>query len=350
MTESVLVLVPAAVFVLLHPAVRDLCDRHAVRDRLNPAPHAAPRRRDDADPVEFLQSVARAVRAGATAAQAVISAPAPSVAAALSQEMLREGAPLLHALQSGGPEMHTVAACVHHGTISATAIDHAVTLRRQERALDDEIRVATALSRRSAAMLTGLPFLLLCTGAAVSSSVRSTLQSPAVLLTIAAGAALNRAGHHWMSRTRRSVHAAVDASAVPMRILAGMAAHLHAGGTVLSAFERLAAHDTACAQVSLLLARGVPLTDALGPLMPVAPSLARVIIAGATDGLPLAPAVDTIVQDILTERAALARERTAELPARSTAPLVLLVLPSFLLLAVAPTALAAFRGLSAPRL
>jgi len=349
--ETVFVAAVCGVLVLLLPALWSACDGRAARVRLlpvSPGPHAAAVHTTDG--TVFLRQVARAVQAGAGTVQAIVSAPASSSAVAAAQQMLRSGAPLGTALRSDDPDLRTLATCIHHGTVSVPAVEHALESMRRERELSAGIRAGSAAARRSARVLTSVPFVLLALGAAASASVRSVLGTPAVMLAVVVGAGLNRAGLAWMTSTANGIAAAHESSARPGRIAAAVAAHLRAGGTLVSAFDRLSAWDHDCAQVSTRLAAGDPLPHALAPLSSAVPALVDALVSGTADGLPLVPAVDTVVRDLAAARAAIADEQLAELPVRGTAPLVLLVLPSFLLLSVAPIALDALRGLSTPPL
>ena len=184
----------------------------------------------------------------------------------------------------------------------------------------------------------------------MSNSVRGGLGTPSVLMAVVVGAAANRAGFRWMATAARAVTAEHARFERPLRIASDLAAHMRAGGTTTTAFEHLSAHDPACARIRVQLMNGAPLADALSPLRDIGPRLVDAIVSAHSDGLPLAPAIDTVIADMTNLRDAAVREMIAELPARVTTPLVLLVLPSFLLLAVAPLALAALRGLSLPRL
>lgn len=351
MAEAAAVLTALGVIAALLPSVWQACDRHALLSRLSPpVARAAPSQVRHTDPLVFLSQVARSLRAGATPAQAIIGAPASSAAVASAQEMLRTGKPLLTALGADSPELRTLSACLHHGSLSVPAIEHSMELLRDESRLSSDIRTATALSRRSARILTSVPFALLGCAAVVSASVRSALLSPVVIVMVMIGTVLNRAGLAWMSASARGVTAGHSRAAGPLAVAAAIAAHLRAGGTLVSAFERLAAHHGDCAEVHTLLSAGAPLSQALAPLHGSCPVLADALLACHADGLPVAPAVDAVIADAAAVRSAAVREMVAELPARGTAPLVLLVLPSFLLLAVIPLALAVFRGLQIPRL
>lgn len=349
MAETAALLASAGTLVGLLPLVWSACDRRAACGRFegNDSP-GIPVRQDFVDDITFLTLVARSVRAGATSAKAITDAPPPSPDVARAQSALREGAPLQQALDSGATALRTLAACVHHGVLSVDAIEHAVLLARNESQLRSDIRTALALTRRSALVLTSVPFVLLCLASLLSKSVREILVSPAAVAVVLVGTVINRAGLAWMSATARSVSTEHMRQDRLLSVASAIAAHLRAGGNMVSAFERLSPHDHGCAVVSSLLAQGESLRVSLDPLGPDLEPLVHVLTACHADGLPVAPAVDGLIDSVSAGRAAAVREMVAQLPARGTTPLVLLVLPSFLLLAVAPLALAVVHGLRFP--
>lgn len=351
MTDPVILPVALAVLAVVLPGVWRACDHRAATARFDSAAEepAAPVT-THADLDSFLRAVSRAARAGATAAGSVLAAPACSAAVSLAQEQLRAGAPFRRVLDPADTALRTVALCTHHGTVSADAVEHAVSVNAQEQSIRAEAHAAAAAARRSAHVLTLLPFGILMLGSAVSGPVRSALATPSALVAIAAGVVLNRAGRSWITRTTARMAAGLSSMDSALWVSSGIAAHLRAGGTLVSAVEQMSAWEPACAAAARGLAAGMPLADALGALDAAAPGLARGLVNGSNDGLPLAPVADAHVKSVLDARSAAARERVAELPVRNTAPLVLLVLPSFLLLAVTPVAIAALRGLSSPRL
>lgn len=350
MPELVGLLVATAICAAVLPFSWDVCDRRAASGRLaGPAADHIPAG-DYVDGPAFLAQVARNVRAGAGAAQAIMSARPCSPEVERAQQELRNGAPLGAALAVAAPETRTLVVCLHHGVLSVQALDHAMALDRQQQAHHADVRAALALARRSAVILTSVPFGLLATAALLSGSVRSALAAPVVAGAVLAGTVLNRAGFAWMSSVSRAVmrgHAQDDEA---LMIASGVSAHLRAGGTVVSAFGALSSHSAGCGAVASALASGAPFRTALEPLRRVCPDVVDTLVSCTVDGLPVAPALDTLIADTMAARTAAVRESVAELPARGTAPLVLLVLPSFLLVAVAPLALAALRGMSLPRI
>ena len=83
-------------------------------------------------------------------------------------------------------------------------------------------------------------------------------------------------------------------------------------------------------------------TDALG-----APAAAFVDSLATADryGLPIQPVLDRLADDIRTERRAAAERQARTLPVRLAFPLVTCILPSFVLLAIAPAVIGAISTL-----
>jgi tight adherence protein C len=92
---------------------------------------------------------------------------------------------------------------------------------------------------------------------------------------------------------------------------------------------------------AVALAAGQQLGAAAQPLL-------HVLVAGDRLGVPIAESLRRFVADLGLRRQLDAEARARRLPVRLSLPLVLLVLPAFGLLTVAPTLLAAFGGLGAP--
>ena len=349
MAEAAALAAAIAIAAALLPVVWFACDRHAAVGRLaardSPDPESPI---DFVDDIAFLMQVTRSVRAGATAAQAIVDASPPSRGVAAAQATLRKGAPLQKVLAGETPVFRTLLSCLHHGVLSVGALEHAIGLAQGEARLQSDIRTALALARRSARVLTLIPFALLALTALLSGAVRTVLLSPFVIVVVLVGAALNRAGYAWLSATARSVSTAHSTHDRLLDVASGVASHLRAGGTLASAFERLSVHDEGCATVCGRLASGESLRMSLTSLGPDLDSLSRALVACTSDGLPVAPAVDEVINDAIVRRSAEVGELIAALPARGTTPLVLLVLPSFLLLAVVPLAIAVLRGLQIP--
>jgi hypothetical protein len=102
--------------------------------------------------------------------------------------------------------------------------------------------------------------------------------------------------------------------------------------------------------VADLIGAGVPLEEALLPLATLYPitgmNLGHTIVEAERDGLPILETVMRLATDRRMERRRQIDTRIRQLPTRLSIPLVLCVLPSFLLLSVAPLVLASLNQLS----
>jgi pilus assembly protein TadC len=102
--------------------------------------------------------------------------------------------------------------------------------------------------------------------------------------------------------------------------------------------------------VADLISAGAPLEEALLPLANVHPitgkNLGHTIVEAERDGLPILDTVMRLATDHRSERRRQIDTRIRQLPTRLSIPLVLCVLPSFLLLSVAPLVLASLSQLS----
>jgi pilus assembly protein TadC len=102
--------------------------------------------------------------------------------------------------------------------------------------------------------------------------------------------------------------------------------------------------------VADLICAGAPLEEALLPLANMHPitgkNLGHTIVEAERDGLPILDTVMRLATDHRSERRRQIDTRIRQLPTRLSIPLVLCVLPSFLLLSVAPLVLASLSQLS----
>ena len=102
--------------------------------------------------------------------------------------------------------------------------------------------------------------------------------------------------------------------------------------------------------VADLISAGAPLEEALLPIATAHPitgkNLGHTIVEAERDGLPILDTVLRLAADHRNERRRQIDTRIRQLPTRLSIPLVLCVLPSFLLLSVAPLVLASLSQLS----
>lgn len=334
------------------PFLWEVCDRGSARSRLQPiarhtATGAAPAH---ADLVTFLTAIARSVRAGESAAGAIISAPVTCPQIADVRRLLVSGVPVSRATSGDHPHVRVLRACMHGDSLSTVALDRAVSDERFRMHAQRDVSLAVAQAGRSARVLTVLPFAFLLFLAGTSAWLRSHFFSPLILGAVTIGIALNIAGRQWV---RRLVARAVTPSPeleLNATIASTIALHLCAGGSVTDGFGALSPLDPRCADVHSGLRAGHMLHEALAPIGSVAPAVVRTVIDAHRDGLPVNDSIMRLADDLRAASAAHIQSRIAQVGVRSTTPLVLCTLPSFLLIGIAPLALAALSGLSTPSL
>lgn len=152
-------------------------------------------------------------------------------------------------------------------------------------------------------------------------------------------------------RRRRAVHAALPDTVdlLVLIIRSGLTPHL-----AVRAMARRAppASRRGFVRVVRRLDRGSVLADALGVLVEcTAPSYAAIADALATSerhGTPLAPVLDQLALEARRRRRADAEADARTLPVRLSFPLVVCILPAFVLVAIAPAVMAALSSLGSP--
>ena len=235
-----------------------------------------------------------------------------------------------------------------HGNFVPSALDHASSVLRDHAACNAELAVAASQAQLSARLLSALPFLLLGGAILVSSQFRSSLWSPIVLCPLLVGVVLNRIGWRWItSLITRAVHDQPDDIG---QLTEHLCVSLRTGLSMTLACERWRSVSPLGSSVADLISAGAPLEEALLPLANVHPitgkNLGHTIVEAERDGLPILDTVTRLATDHRNERRRQIDTRIRQLPTRLSIPLVLCVLPSFLLLSVAPLVLASLSHLS----
>jgi len=235
-----------------------------------------------------------------------------------------------------------------HGNFVPSALDHASSVLRDRAACSAELAVAASQAQLSARLLSMLPFVLLGGAILVSSQFRSSLWSPIVLCPLFLGFILNRIGWRWISSLiSRAVHDEPDDIG---QLTEHLCVSLRTGLSMTHACERWRTVSSTGNAVADLISAGAPLEEALLPLATTHPisgkNLGHTIVEAERDGLPILDTVMRLATDHRMERRRQIDTRIRQLPTRLSIPLVLCVLPSFLLLSVAPLVLASLRQLS----
>ena len=235
-----------------------------------------------------------------------------------------------------------------HGNFVPSALHHASSVLRDRAACSAELAVAASQSQLSARLLSALPFVLLLGAMLINSQFRSSLLSPIVLCPLFLGLILNRIGWRWISSLiSRAVRYEPD---IIGQLTEHLCVSLRTGLSMTQSCERWRTLSSTGNSVADLISAGAPLEEALLPLATADPisgkHLGHTIVEAERDGLPV---LDTVMRLATDHRAQLRRQtdtRIQQLPTRLTIPLVLCVLPSFLLLSVAPLVLASLSQLT----
>jgi tight adherence protein B len=347
---------------------RRLHGSHLVSENVQSSPALSrPIQKDTSQVIDFAtlcESLARATRSGAAPHDAVLaglqrnqlhhpcwSALRNDVASLKSCEnalaIARES---VEAHSNEAQCLSLLESAMVHGNFVPSALDHASSVLRDRAACSAELAVAASQSQLSARLLSTLPFVLLLGAMLINSQFRSSLLSPIVLCPLFLGLILNRIGWRWISSLiSRAVRYEPD---IIGQLTEHLCVSLRTGLSMTQSCERWRTLSSTGHSVAELISAGAPLEEALLPLATADPisgkHLGHTIVEAERDGLPV---LDTVMRLATDHRAQLRRQtdtRIQQLPTRLTIPLVLCVLPSFLLLSVAPLVLASLSQLSLP--
>jgi len=347
---------------------RRLHGSHLVSENVQSSPALSrPIQKDTSQVIDFAalcESLARATRSGAAPHDAVLaglqrnqlhhpcwSALRNDVASLKSCEnalaIARES---VEAHSNEAQCLSLLESAMVHGNFVPSALDHASSVLRDRAACSAELAVAASQSQLSARLLSTLPFVLLLGAMLINSQFRSSLLSPIVLCPLFLGLILNRIGWRWISSLiSRAVRYEPD---IIGQLTEHLCVSLRTGLSMTQSCERWRTLSSTGNSVADLISAGAPLEEALLPLATADPisgkHLGHTIVEAERDGLPV---LDTVMRLATDHRAQLRRQtdtRIQQLPTRLTIPLVLCVLPSFLLLSVAPLVLASLSQLSLP--
>ena len=239
---------------------------------------------------------------------------------------------------------------VVNGVFVSSALDHVASLLRDMAACRADVAVAASQARLSARMLTYMPFAALFLAVIFSGHFRSHLSTLPVLLPLALGIALNRIGWGWILRL---IHRSLTQQETELAVLTEhLCVSLRAGHTLSLACELWEHSAPSGAYVARQLQAGQPLDQALASLEhnlgAGGAALAGVIRQAHRDGLPVIATVARLSSDARTERRRHTDALIRQLPTKLSVPLVLCVLPSFLLAAVVPLAVSNLARLTVP--
>jgi tight adherence protein B len=231
--------------------------------------------------------------------------------------------------------------CVVNGVFVSSALDHVASLMRDMAACRADVAVAASQARLSARMLSSMPFVAMALAIVFSRHFRSHLFTLPVLIPLALGIVLNRIGWAWILRL---INQSLTQQASELSILIDhLCVSLRAGHTLVTSCELWEHSTTTGANVAQQLRAGHSLNESLTALEHSlgagGADLAGVIRQANRDGLAVVATVARLSTDARAQRRRQADTLIRQLPTKLSVPLVLCVLPSFLLAAVVPLAI-----------
>lgn len=223
-----------------------------------------------------------------------------------------------------------------HGVFIPAALEHVRTTLRTRHAIRADIRTASAQATFTVRILTRLP-IIACVILLVSSpDMRHRLFHLSILVILAIGFALNRMGALWIRTSiARTVNRPIDETIV---LAEHLAASLRAGCSLTDALQRWEDVSPKGTAVSQAISRGERLEHAVNHLPQTSAGyrLAHTILSSHRDGLPVVNTVHRLMSDAHSDMRSATDTLIRQLPSRLSAPLVLCILPSFLIIAVVP--------------
>lgn len=223
-----------------------------------------------------------------------------------------------------------------HGVFVPGALDHVLITLRTRHAIRADIRTASAQAMFTVRILTYLPLVGFAILLLSSSDMRSRLFHPSTLLVLALGLSLNRLGMWWIKKLiTHTVNRPADET---IALAEQLAASLTAGCTLTESLKSWEEVSPVGTSVAHALQRGERLESALHhlPQTPAGYRLAHNIQSAHKDGLPLVNTVHRLMSDTHDDMRTATETLIRQLPGRLSAPVVLCILPSFLIIAIVP--------------
>lgn len=238
-----------------------------------------------------------------------------------------------------------------HGSLQPAALDVAAHTIRTNESRKARLITATAHARITVRVLSSLPAGVLVISCLFSAQVRHSLQEPLGLMLLFIGVVLNCVGYMWMRGISRSVDRLSRPSTLH-QLLTSASISVEAGDSLSAAIEQwrhINPIGRACAENlssgETLPTALLPLADDCGPLGHV---VRRLLIESHQAGTPLAGVVSRLRNDVEADSDRTIAESVQQMSTRLTLPIVFCTLPSFLLLALMPVAIASLGSLPSP--
>ena len=251
---------------------------------------------------------------------------------------------LLHCAQScESTQQHDVAhmcrmlkASFIHGVFVPGALEHVVTTLRTRHSIHADIRTASAQAMFTVRILTHLPIVAFAVLLLSSSDMRSQLFHLSTLVVLALGLFLNRLGAWWIQTL--IAHTVSRPADETIALAEQLAASLRAGCSLTESLHAWEYVTPAGTTVAHAMTRGERLENALQhlPQTTAGYRLAHTILSAYKDGLPVVSTVHRLTSDAHNDMRHATETLIRQLPGRLSTPVVLCILPSFLIIAVVP--------------
>ena len=238
-----------------------------------------------------------------------------------------------------------------HGSLDPSALDIAAQTIRDNNRRKDRLLAATAQARITIRILTSLPLATLALGFLMSSVLRASLQHVAVVLLLLLGLLLNCGGFLWMKFIAGSVNATSRPNAL-QELLTSTAISINSGDSLAEAIERWHGVNSVGRRVVERVRNGEILAQALAQLEhdcgSMGQTVKRLLIDSHLSGGSVAEVVARLKNDVEAESSRRTEVLLQQISTKLALPLVVCILPAFLLLALMPIAMASIGSLPSP--
>lgn len=240
-----------------------------------------------------------------------------------------------------------------HGTLEPSALDHAARAVRQQIQRTSQLRIATAQARLTIRVLTLLPVISVVMGIVLSSSFRSSLQNYGVIAIVVFGLVLNVVGYIWMHVINKSIETNSQPSLLH-QLVTSATISLQSGESLISAIEKWGEVNFVGELVRQRFIRGESLSSALLALEMQCGEKGRTVrqllLDNHQSGTPASDLIARLQEDANSDLSNRINVGIQQISTKLTFPVVLCVLPAFLLLTFIPVVVASFSSLSSTSL
>jgi hypothetical protein len=193
-----------------------------------------------------------------------------------------------------------------------------------------------------------LPLLSAVASTIFSPTFRSTAGQPHVIAILLVGMILNVAGYVWMNRLTLKVRSTLQPTTLH-QLVSATTVSLHAGESLITAIENWNGINSVGTDIAHRLLRGEPLAAALLPLEKDCGDpgriVRRLIIDNHRTGTPVTELIVRLQEDVESDIYHQSNIGIQQMATKLTFPIVLCVLPAFLLLALLPIVISSLNSL-----